>query len=105
MMATVSRRRGSNSKYHRLIGVPDVKREEEEIDVVYSDKENYELKRLQMCIEFVPTCRVLYIKIWYTFRILGTWHCVGSLVQHRNSVYDAAYPLMSLNLIESAICL
>jgi hypothetical protein len=29
--------------------------------------------------------------------------CVGSLVQHRNPIYDTAYPLMSLNCIESAL--
>jgi hypothetical protein len=85
--------------------MPGMKREEEEIDVVYSENGSYKLKRLCMCIECVPTRRILYIRIWYTFRIMATWHFVGSLVQHRNPVYDAAYPLMSLNLIESAIYL
>jgi hypothetical protein len=59
-----------------------------------------ELKRLQLCIECVPTCIILYIRIWYTFRISA---CYGSLVQPRNFVHDAAYLLMSSNLIESAM--
>ncbi len=49
------------------IGMPHVKREGEEIDAVYSDDGNYEPKRLQMCIECVPTCRIMYMRIWYKF--------------------------------------
>ncbi len=53
-----------------------------------------ELKRLQMCIDCVPTCRIFYIRIQLTFRMLATWHCVGSLVQRRNHVYNTAHLLV-----------
>ncbi len=91
----------------RPIGMPGMRREKNRKWMQYIlIKKNYinKLKRLQMCVECVPTHRILYIRIRYIFRISATWHWVRSLVQHRNLVYDTGYLLTSLNLIESAIC-
>ncbi len=81
--------RGFNSKCRKLLGKPGAKKEEEEID-------NYEHKRLQLCIECVPTRRILYIRIQYTFRISV---CIGSLVQRKNPIHNTVYLLMSSYLI------
>jgi hypothetical protein len=51
-----------------------------------------------VCIGSVPTHRILYIRIRYTIKSSAY---IGSLVQHRNSIHDMAYLLMSLNHIES----
>jgi hypothetical protein len=83
------------------------------ITKLFCECQQERVKGLQMCVECVPTHRILYIRIWYTFRNSSTRHCVGSLVQRGNSVFNEAYPLTSLDLLSvldgqdpgSAICL
>ncbi len=62
------------------------------------------------CITCVPTRRILYMRIRYTFRISTDWQRVGSLVQcafnflvkRRNPVCDIIW-LMIPNLVESSL--
>ncbi len=68
------------------MGVPGAKKEEkdeeEQINVVcFVLMIINELLRLHLCVKCVPTLRIMYVRIRYTFRMIANWQCVGSLVQ------------------------
>jgi hypothetical protein len=60
------------------------KEEEEQLNVVLFVNEIkiiMSLKDYTVCIACVPTRRISYMRIWYTFRISTDWQHIGSLVQ------------------------